>query len=94
MPLKNELKIRLIATKEVVKKELRDKFMTLILSAFGLVAALAWNEAIISVFKFYFGEAANLVAKFTYAIVVTLIVVIVTYWINKLIIKENKEEKK
>ena len=33
-----------------MKKIVLDKFSTLIISAFGLVAALAWNEAIKALF--------------------------------------------
>ncbi len=50
----------------------------LVTAAFGLVAALAWNDAIQTLFKQVFGEAASLYAKFFYAIVVTIIVVSVT----------------
>ncbi len=58
--------------------ELIEKMTTLVSAGFGLVAGLAWNEAIQSLFKLWFPEQGSLIAKFLYAIVVTVIVVIVT----------------
>lgn len=74
-----------MASKKVSEfnKEIKDKFSTLIVAAFGFVAALAWNEAILSVFRQYFGELVSIIAKFIYAIFVTVIAVIFTYSINK-----------
>src|SRR5919109_2624366 len=46
-------------------------------AAFGVVAALAWNTAITSAFAEAFGTAGRLSALFVYAVVVTLIGVIV-----------------
>ena len=36
------------------KRELKEKTITLILGGFGLVAALAWNDAIQSFFNTFF----------------------------------------
>ncbi len=80
-------------TKEQFKKHLKERFITLVISAFGLVAALSWNEAILSTFKYYFGEAGNLIAKYAYALFVTIVVVIITYSINRFLVKEEEEKK-
>ena len=55
-----------------------DKMSALITAAFGLVAALAWNEAIKAIFKEIFGSSETVVPMLTYAIVVTIIAVILT----------------
>ena len=48
--------------------EVLDKFSELIITALGLVAALAWNEAIQQLFTQLLGEAGGaLAAKFFYA---------------------------
>ena len=60
----------------------------MIIAAFSLVAALAWNEAITNLFKYYFGEQANLIAKFIYAFVVTILVVIVVLSLDRFFNKE------
>jgi riboflavin biosynthesis pyrimidine reductase len=59
--------------------EVLDKFAELITFALGLVAALAWNEAIQQLFTQLLGEAGGaLAAKFVYAVIVTLIVIFAT----------------
>lgn len=55
-----------------------DKMSALITAAFGLVAALAWNEAIKAIFKEIFGAADSIVPMLAYAIVVTIVAVILT----------------
>jgi predicted PurR-regulated permease PerM len=65
---------------------------SLITSAFALVAALAWNDAIQDLFKDIFppSEAANqvttpqVISAFGYAVVVTIIVVLVIFYLTKL----------
>lgn len=61
-----------------MKKEVFEKINVLLISAFGLVAALAWNDAIKALFNAIFGEAGTIVAMFLYAIIITIIVVWVT----------------
>ena len=55
-----------------------DKMSALITAAFGLVAALAWNEAIKAIFKEIFGTADSFVPLLSYAIIVTIVAVILT----------------
>ena len=46
-------------------------------AAFGVVAALAWNGAITALVKQIFGTGAQIVSLFLYAIIITIIAVIV-----------------
>jgi len=55
-----------------------DKMSALITAAFGLVAALAWNEAIKAIFKEIFGSADSIAPLLAYAITVTIVAVILT----------------
>ena len=66
-----------------MKKEVIQKLATLSAAAFGLVAALAWNQAIQEIFKQFFGTKAQLTSMILYAIFVTVIAVVVTIWIGK-----------
>jgi len=68
---------------EKVKREFKEKTLTLILGGFGLVAALAWNEAIKTLFETLLPKSSALIGKFIYAIIVTGIVVFVSYLLNK-----------
>ena len=49
-----------------------------------MVAALAWNEAIKSLFENLFQNKATIISKFAYAFVVTIILVIVSMQLSKL----------
>ena len=72
-----------------IRKEAIEKTIGYILTAFGLVAGLAWNEAIKALIDTFFPLDKNgIVIKFVYAILVTGAVVAVTMIFVK---KENKE---
>ena len=66
-----------------MKKEVVERLAALITAAFGLIAALAWNGAIQAIFKSVFGSADSIPAMLTYAVVVTIIAVLVTIWIAR-----------
>jgi hypothetical protein len=51
--------------------------ITLAAASLGLVAALAWNEAIKALIRKVLGEDDSLVGLFTYAILATLVAVVV-----------------
>ncbi len=51
--------------------------ITLAAASLGLVAALAWNEAIKALIKSVLGEDDSLVGLFTYAILATLVAIVV-----------------
>jgi hypothetical protein len=67
----------------IMQKEVIEKIAALITAAFGLVAALAWNEAIQEIFRLVFGEQSGIWAMLFYAVVVTIIAVVVTIWIGR-----------
>ena len=72
-----------------LSKSVLKQILGLLIAAFGLVAALAWNDAIQALFKQLFGEQGSLFAKFAYAIIVTAIITIVTISLSRYI--EEKE---
>ncbi len=61
-----------------LKQEVMDKIAALVTAAFGLVAALAWNDAIKAIFKQVFGTDSAVGPMLIYAIMVTIIAVILT----------------
>ena len=64
-------------------KQVIEKLATLITAAFGLVAALAWNDTIKTIFKHLFGTSDTISGMLTYAIIVTIIAVFATIQIGK-----------
>ena len=77
-----------------MKKEALEKLNALVIAAFGLVAALAWNTAIQEVFKRIFGTASGLLAMIFYAVLVTIIAVWVTIELARLTEKADKISQK
>ena len=80
-----------------MKKDIAEKLAALITAAFGLVAALAWNDAIKALFKGPCGTegagalcAASAGGPWVYAIIVTVIAVIAALWIGKVVNKSKK----
>lgn len=91
---KQEIKENEKLTLAVVRQMLQ-----LATSGFGLVAALAWNEAIKTVItefiRPYIGGDSSLVSLLIYAVVVTVLAVTVTYQLAKLgrrLERETEEE--
>lgn len=72
--------------------------ITLSTSGFGVVAALAWNDAIQSFVKEYidkyFSAGSGIISRFVYAIIITVIAVLVTYQLAQLFkVEDEKKEK-
>lgn len=79
---KNSLKLR---------KEIQEKTVGYVLAALGLVAGLAWNEAIKSFIDQFFPFSKDgILIKFIYAVIVTVIIVMVTVYLVRL--TEKKEQ--
>jgi hypothetical protein len=78
---------------EALTGEILDKFSQLITTALGLVAALAWNDAIQQLFNQYLGEAGGaLAATFFYAVLVTLVVIFATIAVSQAAERAKKLE--
>ncbi len=66
------------------RRVFKDNFVTLIVSAFGVVAALSWNEALKEAIFVFFPEKGNLIVKGYTAIAITIFSIFVTYLLSKL----------
>ncbi len=80
-----------IKKRAVSRAELREKTTGYILTALGLVAGLAWNDAISAGIKYFFPLDTNgVLAKFIYAAAVTIVIIIVSNSLLRLM--RSKEE--
>lgn len=61
-----------------VGKLIMETILGLITTAFAFVAGLAWNDAIQKLIEEFVGTGSALSSLFTYAIIVTIIAVVVT----------------
>lgn len=77
-------------TKETTKMILQS-MIALASAALGLVAALAWNDAIKETIKILMKDDDSLSAKYTYAILATAIAVVVVLVLAKLASKVGGE---
>lgn len=73
--------------------EVLEKLSTLVTAGLGLVAALAWNDLIQDIFKKIFGTQSTLWAQFGYALLVTIIIVVLTLQISRTVNKLKGEIK-
>lgn len=71
-----------------IRKELITQMVALSTAGFGLVAALAWNEAIQAFVKEYIDKyisaGSGIASRFIYALIITIIAVLVTYQLSRL----------
>lgn len=75
-----------------ISSEVKEKTLGFLVTAFGLVAGLAWNEAIQSLIRNLFIIDKNSIwAKFIYAILMTLVLVIMTVFLARFFGKEEKK---
>lgn len=78
-----------------IKYEIFKKSIGYIVAAFGFVVALAWNDFIKSAIDRYFPlPNEGLRAKLIYAIIITLVLVIISVYMMKFFEKDDDEKKK
>ncbi|MFA7653592.1 MAG: DUF5654 family protein [Candidatus Magasanikbacteria bacterium] len=68
-----------------VRLEVKHKIGTYIMAGLGLIVSLAWNEAVKSLIEKYFPLASGdgALAKLLYALILTILVVMVSLYIIK-----------
>ena len=81
-----------VTTEDLMKTKLEfmDRLITIIIAGMGLIAALAWDEALKHVFKYIFGENSSLAEDIGYAVLVTLIATVVSIYLRKIFLKQKK----
>lgn len=80
------------------KKRLHIEFLKtmtqLATASFGLIAALAWNETIQTFINHFLKSGNGFYSKLIYAVIVTLLAVLVTYFLGKSTQEAKEEEEK
>lgn len=78
---------------QALQAEVRERTLGFITAGLGLVAGLAWNDAIKALIDYLFPLDKNgLLAKFLYAIVITLVVVFLSIYLVRWLKKEEKQQ--
>jgi ABC-type multidrug transport system fused ATPase/permease subunit len=78
------------AAKEQTRVMLQT-MITLASAAFGLIVALAWNEAIKTLMERLLGKEDNLAGLFTYAIIATIVAVVAVVLLGRAAAKVGGE---
>lgn len=75
-----------------MRSPLLEAMAGFITAAFAFVAALAWNNAILAIFEEVFGTATGVAQLLIYAVIVTAVAVLATYWIGKAVQRAKLDE--
>ncbi len=67
---------------EYMNYEVINKVATLVAVAFGLIVALAWNQAVVAIFTTVLAPAMGIPALLGYAIIITIIGIAITVWLG------------
>ena len=77
-----------------LRVKIREQTVGYLTAAFGLVAGLAWNDAVkMFIEDIYPSKQNTIIAKFLYAVLITLVVVLISSALNRWAQKpaENKK---
>jgi len=78
---------------EALKREMRERTLGFVTGALGLVAGLAWNDAIKAAIEYLFPlEKDGISAKFIYAAVISLVVIVFSMYLARWLKGEEKTE--
>ena len=72
-----------------VHSDVFERIITLVIAALGLIAALAWDEALGHIFETLFGDEETLLGEISYAVVITTIAALISVRLGKLFIKRK-----
>ena len=76
-----------------ISQEVKQKTLGFVITAFGLVAGLAWNEAIQSLINSLVALNKNSVlVKFIYAFLMTLLLVLITIYLARIFDKQGQKK--
>ena len=76
-----------------LEREVREKTLGYIITSFGLVAGLAWNDAIKAFIDGFFPDkGSGIRAKFIYALIVTVFVVAISLYLSRIFKVEKKKK--
>ncbi|MCX6809879.1 MAG: DUF5654 family protein [Candidatus Berkelbacteria bacterium] len=83
-----EEKIKKPSRKVRLAREFNSQFIqtfsTLLTSAFGLVAAFAWNDLVKAAIDRYISSGQGMISRLIYALLVTILAVLVSYQLGKI----------
>jgi len=74
-----------------IHHDVLERTITLVIAALGLIAALAWDEALRHLFEELFGGKGTLFEEISYALVVTILAALISVRLGRLFQKSKSE---
>lgn len=74
-----------------IHSDVFERIITLIIAALGLIAALAWDEALRHIFENLFGGKGTLLEEILYAVVITVLAAFISVRLGKLFSKRKEK---
>ena len=68
-----------------------ERIITLVIAALGLIAALAWDDALRHIFEKLFGSEGSSLGEIAYAVVVTVIAAFISVRLGKRFLRRKKK---
>jgi len=68
---------------EHLHRDVFGRIVTLVIAALGLIAALAWDEALRHIFDTFFGTKGTILEEVSYAVIITVIAALISVRLGK-----------
>jgi|CXWL01.1.fsa_nt_gi ABC-type uncharacterized transport system ATPase subunit len=79
---------------ETIHRDFFEKISLLVIASFGLITAIAWDQALKVIFEELFGGLETIHEKLLYAFIITVLATTVSIILSKLFLnRKNKAEK-
>lgn len=72
-----------------IHSDVLERIITLVIAALGLIAALAWDEALRHIFETLFGGKGTLFEEISYAIAITVLAALISVQLGRLFFKHK-----
>lgn len=76
---------------QALKREVSERTLAFVTGGLGLVAGLAWNDAIKAAIEYFFPlQKDSIPAKFIYAVVISLFVIVLSMYLMRILKAEEE----
>lgn len=73
-----------------IRDNFKERVLTIVIASLGLIAALAWDEALKHLFEKVFGSSGGLTEQISYALIITAVAAAISVYLGKFY-KQNKK---
>lgn len=93
--MQEEKRRKVVKELREIKLEFALSLKTMVTSAFALIAALAWNDLVKKMLdKFFQSEDGSIRSQLIYALTITILTVLISYYLGKFVAEKKIEKNK